>query len=302
MQNGKVVGVGGERMRDPVFGPYGRRQHRTRIDTQRLIVKQPPPPSEHRAQLAFPNGCHLADPFELILVEPLQDVGRDAGKQRYPMRREKRRLVSSGDHHRPDRCIGPPARPPARPPNPRGRLRHQLVDGRADGEGKPQPLARLPANTLGDIHQRAEQPLGAGEVEERMTVAARLDDGRVDPEDFVERARSPGIERRVGGEQDQVGAEPPGEPDQHPPPDARRLGLGRERQHGSAVGSGWGYGQRPAPEGRGCHSLDGGDKGRGVDEKDGAHRKKDSGRRIQDSGFRKKGFRIRDSGFRRKES
>ncbi len=77
------------------------------------------------------------------------------------------------------------------------RLTDKLVGGDPDGYGELQLLAYLTPDSCGDVLGWTEQTAGAGEVEERVTIATRLDGWRVDPENFVQRPRSLRIEPRV---------------------------------------------------------------------------------------------------------
>jgi hypothetical protein len=267
MQLAQIVGVGGKGMDQPVFRFDFRRQHRAGVDAPALGRERPPSSSKDCAELAFADRGDLTDPLQLILVQPLQHVLRHPGQQRQRVRRQEQRLAPPRHQHRPGSATGPA---PAflEPPHPGRGLGDQLVDRCPDGERNPEPVARFPPDPLGDIRQRTEQPLGAAQIEKGVTVPARLDDWGVDPENFVERPRRPGIEPGIGRNQNQVGAELPGLADQHSPPYSGGLRFGRERQDGRAVGPRRGDGEGAAPERRGHHPLDRRDECRWINEKD----------------------------------
>ena len=164
----------------------------------------------------------------------------------------------------------PSGRPAIQPSSPRRRLRHQFVHRRAHRQREAKPRSRFPADPFRDIHERAEEPFGAGEIEKSMAVAARLDDGRIDTKNLVQRAGCASVEPWIGGKQHEIGAELLCLAHQHPARDSRRLRLGRQGEHGGAIGSRWCDDERPAPKCRCRHALDGGDEGRGVDEQNGA--------------------------------
>lgn len=270
VQDVLVVGVGGERVREAVFRPDLGGEHRPRVDAPAPGAKQPPPRAEDGAELALGDSGHLADPLELIFVEPEEDVLGDLGEQLHRMGRQERGFGSIRNEQGPP--VSRPSRHAAAPPSgvqpsdPRGRFRHQLVDRGADGERQPEPGGRLAPDPLRHVHHRAEEPLRAGEIEKGVAVAARLDDRGIDPEDFVQRAGGAGIEPGIGREEHQIGAELPRLPHRHAADDARRPGLGRERQHRGAIGPGGRDRQGPAPQRRGHQPLDGGDEGGRIDE------------------------------------
>jgi hypothetical protein len=276
VQHVAVVGVGGERMGEPVLGPRFRRQHRPRVDAAHLGAKQPAPAAEDGAELGFGDGRDLADPLELVLVEPLPDVLGDFGEHAHWMRGEEGGLVTRWTDGQTERRKDPaPLCPSFRlsvfPSQPGCRFGDELIDRHPGTQRQPEPLPGLPPDPLGDVHRRAEQPLGTGEVEERVSKAAGLDDRRVDPEDLVQGSGGSGIEPGVGWEQHQIGAELAGPAHQHPPRHPRRLRLGRERQDGGPVRPRRRHGDRPAPERRGDQPLHRGAEGGGVDENDGLH-------------------------------
>lgn len=260
MQHTQVVGVGGQRMGKAILGPNLGRQHRPGIDAARPRAEQPSPGPEDRAELALGDGRDLSDPFELILVEPDPDVVRNLGEDAHRMRREEQRLAAS--RHQQRRV------PLLQPSRPSGRLRHQLVDRHANGERQPQSVPGLAPDPLGHVHRRPEEPLGAGQIEEGVTVAARLDDRRVDPKDFMERAGGAGVEPRVGWQQHEIGAKLPRHPHQHAPRYPGGLSLRREGEDGGTVGARRRHRNRPAPERRSHQPLDRGAEGRGIDEQD----------------------------------
>ena len=123
------------------------------------------------------------------------------GQQLDGDRREKS-LLLPGPHLPRLRAVPPPAHLAAHPDR---RLAHQLVRRHADRDRQANPLAHLALDPGGDVHRRAEEPAGAGEIEKGVTVAARLDDRRVDPEDLVQRARGAGVEPGLGGTEHEIG-------------------------------------------------------------------------------------------------
>jgi hypothetical protein len=288
VQDAEIVAVGGEGMGESILRLHLGGQHRPSVDPPRLRAKQPPPAAEHGAQLALADGGDLPDPLELIFVESNPDVVGNLGKNRDPMRGKERRFRTIGNEQGPDvgrtdgqtdRRTGlfPPAVhtvltvptvPTVHPSCSGRRLRHQLVDGHPDGERQPQPRERLAPNPLRHIHRGAEEPLGAGEIEKSVAVAARLDDRRVDLEDLVERAGGAGVESGIGGKKDQIGTKLPGAAHQHAPRHTRRLRLGRKREDDGAIGARRRHSKRPAPKCRSDHPFDGGDEGRRIDEQD----------------------------------
>ena len=266
MQGVEVVSVGGEDVGDPVLRFHLRREHRPGVDAPAPGPEQPSPRAEDGAQLALGELGDLTDSLQLVFVEPEEDVLGYSGKQRHQMGSQESGLGADRDQHRPVPAILPPFRPAIQPPDPGRRLRYQLVGRRTHREREPEPGGGLPADSLGHVHQRSEEPLGAGQIEKGVAIAARLDDRRVDPENLVQGARGAGVEPGVGRQQHQVGAELLRLPHQHSAGDARRPGLGRQRKHGGPVGARRRHGQRTAPQRRRCHPLDGGDEGWWVDE------------------------------------
>lgn len=158
-----------------------------------------------------------------------------------------------------------------RPSDPRRGLRHQLVHRHSHRERQPQPLPRFAPDPFGDVDRGSEEAFRAAEIEKGMSVAARLDDRRIHPQDFAERAGSPGVEPGIRREQHQVGAELARPAYRHPAGYSRRLGFGREREHRRAVGAGWRHGDRTARQRRGGQPFDGGAEGGRIDEEDGLH-------------------------------
>jgi hypothetical protein len=266
MQSAEIVGVGGEDVGDPVLRLYFRWEHRPGIDAPAPGPEQPSPRAEDGTQLALGDLGDLTDPLQLVLVEPEKDVRGYSGEQRHQVGSQEPGLTASGHHHRPRPSL-PSFRPTVQPSYSSRRLRHQLVCRRADRDREPEPGDCLPADALGHVHQRSEEPLGAGQIEKGVAIAAGLDDRCVDPEDLVQRAGGAGVEAGVGRQQHQIGAELFRLPHQHPAGNARRPGLGRKREHGGPIGARGGHGQGTAPQRRRHHPLDGGDEGWWVDEK-----------------------------------
>jgi hypothetical protein len=265
MQDVEIVGVGGEDVGDPILRFHLWREHRPGVDAPAPGPEQPSPRAEDGAQLALGDLGDLTDPLQLVLVEPEEDVVGYSGEQRHQMRCQEPGLGADLHQHRPRSSL-PSNRPTAQPSYSGRRLRYQLICCRTDREREPEPGGGLPADSLGHVHQRSEEPLGAGQIEKGVAIAAGLDDRRVDPENLVQGARGAGVEAGVGREQHQVGAELLRLPHQHPAGDARRSGLGRKREHSGPIGTRRRHGQRTASQRRRCHPLDGGDEGWWVDE------------------------------------
>ena len=89
MQHGEVVGIGSQRMGHAILRPDLRRQHRPGIDASSLGAQRASPPAEHRAELALADGRDLADPLELVIVQPPADVLGDLGQHLHAMGREE---------------------------------------------------------------------------------------------------------------------------------------------------------------------------------------------------------------------
>ncbi len=189
MQHSEIVGVGGQDVRQPVLRPDLGRQHRTRVDSACPGPQQPARSAEHRAELALRDGRDLADPLQLVFIEPEPDVVRNVGKHRHRVRRQEGSLVSTAHQKRPARVELPisPLGMAVQPSDPGGCLRDQLVHRDADRERQPEPLSRLAPDSLRHIHRRTEEPLGPAQVEKGVTEAPGLDDRSVDPEDLVQR-------------------------------------------------------------------------------------------------------------------
>jgi hypothetical protein len=268
MQGAEIVGVGGEDVGDPILRFHFRREHRPGVDAPALGAEQPSPRPEDGAQLALGDPGDLTDPFQLVLVEPEEDVRRYSGEQRHQMGSQESGFGTNGDQHRPVPAILPPFRPAVQPSYSSRRLGYQLICRRPHGEREPEPGDGFPADSLGHVHQGSEEPLGAGQVEKGMTIAAGLDDRCVDPENLVQGARGAGIETEVGRQQNQIGAELLRLSHQHPAGDTRSPGLGRKREYGGPVGARGRHRQRTAPQRGRHHPLDGGDEGWGVNEED----------------------------------
>lgn len=266
IQGAEIVGVGGEDVGDPILRFHLRREYRPGIDPPALGAEQPPPRAEDGAQLALGDLGDLADPLQLVLVEPEEDVLGYSGEQRHQMGSQEPGLGTDLHQHRPRPPL-PSNRPTVQPSYSSRRFRYQLVYRGAHREREPEPGDGLPADSLGHVHQGSEEPLGAGQIEKGVAITAGLDDRRVDPENLVQGAGGAGVKAWVRGQQDQIGAELFRLPHQHPAGDTRRPGLGRQREHDGPVGARGGHGQRAAPQYGRRHPLDGGDEGWGVDEK-----------------------------------
>jgi len=253
-----------------------RRQHRPGVDAVALCPKQPTPRAKDGAELTLGDLGHLADPIELVLVEPAQDVLGNPREQLHQMRRQERRLAPAGYQYWPESFL-PPSRPAAQPPRfqppySRRRLRHQLVHRSAHRQRETEPRVGVPADPFRDVHEGAEESFSAGEVEKGVAVAARLDDRRINPKDLVQRAGDASVEPGIWRKQHEIGTELLCLAHQHPPCDSRRLGFRRKGEDRGPIGARWGDGEGPAPERGRDHPLDGGDEGRRVDEDDGSFR------------------------------
>lgn len=262
MQHREVVAVGGEGMRHLVLGTDFGRQHGPGIDAAGPGPELPAAPAEHGTELGFADRGDLADPLELVFVEPLPDIVGHVGQQLERMGREESGLAPRIDAQ--GGLVGGA-------PDAGGRLGNQLVDRHADGEREAQLLAGLAADPLGDVEGRPEESLGAAQVEKGVAPPARLDDRGIALENSGQGAGGAGVQLRVRREQDQVGAELAGPSHQHPPRHARGLGLGGEREHRGPVGAGRCHGERAAAERRGCQAFHRSAKRWRVDEEDGAH-------------------------------
>lgn len=269
MQKVQIVGVGGEGVGDPVLRFYFGREHRPGVNAPALGAELPSPCAEDGTEVALRDLGDLADPFQLVLVEPEEDVFGHAGEQRHQMGRQEPGLGTPGHQHRPWPSH-PSFRPTVQPPYSSRRLRYQLVCRRADREREPEPGNGFPSDALGHVHQGSEEPFGAGQVEKGVAIAAGLDDRCVDPENLVQGARGAGIEAGVGRQQHQIGAELFRLSHQHPAGDTSRPGLGRQREDGGPIGARRRHGEGTAPQRGRHHPLDGGNEGWGVDEEDGA--------------------------------
>ncbi|HSE51649.1 MAG TPA: hypothetical protein VLB00_05645, partial [Gemmatimonadales bacterium] len=194
MQGDEIVGVGGQDVGDPILRFYFRREHRPGVDAPAPGPEQPSPRAEDGTQLALGDLGDLADPLQLVLIEPEEDVLGYSGEQRHQMGSQESGLGTERDQHRPASPVLPPFRPTVQPSYSSRRLRYQLVGRRTDREREPEPGGGLPADSLGHVHQRSEEPLGAGQIEKGVAIAAGLDDRRVDPENLVQGARGAGVE------------------------------------------------------------------------------------------------------------
>ncbi len=235
--------------------------------------------AEDGAERTLGNRRHFADQIELVVVEPGPDPRMQVGEHDQRMRREESGLDPEGHDQRvPLRSVRLPVCPPVRPDH---RLAHQLVGGDADREGEAEPAPDFPLHPRGDIDRRTEQPVGAGQVEIGVAVAARLDDGSVGAEDLMQRARSAGIEPGVGRDDDQVGALLQRLPHHHASLDAGAPRLGRKREHHRPLGAGRRHRHRAGAKRGGDQRFDRGAEGGGIDEEDGARQ----ARSLPASGF-----------------
>ena len=94
MQHPEIVGVGAEGVGEAVLGLHFRREHRPRVDAAGLGAEQPSPGSEDGAELALGDRRDLADPLQLVFVEPHPDVVGDAGEDAHRMRGEEGRFAA----------------------------------------------------------------------------------------------------------------------------------------------------------------------------------------------------------------
>jgi hypothetical protein len=267
VQDAEIIGIGGERMGQAILRFHFRRQHRPGVDAVALRPKQPAPRAKDGAEPALGDLGHLADPIELVLVEPEQDVLGNPREQLHQMRRQELLLAPAWNEHGPWGLSVPPC---FQPPYSRRRLRHQLVHRSAHRQRETEPRFGFPADPFRDVHEGAEESFSAGEVEKGVAVAARLDDRRIDPKDLMQRAGDASVEPGIRRNQNEIGTELPCLAHQHPPCNSRRLGFRRKGEDSGAIGARWSDGEGPAPERGRDHPLDGGDESWWVDEQHGS--------------------------------
>ncbi len=143
LQHGAVVGVGRQHVRDAALGPDRRRQHRAAIDAVRVLVQGAARASERDPERLFAERGDLADPLEVVVVEPFADRVGHVGQERHRFGRQEHRLVSR--RHRPDQ------RARLALDDRRGRLAHQLVDRDPHRERQPEAFTRLALEAAGDV-------------------------------------------------------------------------------------------------------------------------------------------------------
>ncbi|HTL05230.1 MAG TPA: hypothetical protein VL241_05740 [Gemmatimonadales bacterium] len=265
MQHGELIGIGAQGVRQAILGADFGSQHGPGVDAAHLGAEQPSPAPEDRAQRALPDDRHLADPLELILVQPDPDVVGNSGQQVHRMRRQKGGFAAGGHQQgRHPLCINPP--------DPGSRFGYQLVHRDPHHQRQAQAVPRFPPDALGDVERGTEESLGAAQVEKGVAIPARLDHRRVHPQDLAERPGGARIEPGIGWQQHQVGAELARPAHQHAACNAGGLGFGRERQHRGAIRARGSHRERTAAQRRRHQLLDGGAEGRGIDEEDGLQR------------------------------
>ncbi len=120
----------------------------------------------------------------------------------------------------------------------------------------------------GDILRRTKEPPGSGKIEKGVAVTLGLDGWGVDPEDLVQCAGGAGIEPRIGGQHDEIGAQPLCRAYRHSLLEPCQPGLGRQRQDGGPVGAGWSHRKRPGAERGRCKAFEGSAEGGWIDEQD----------------------------------
>jgi hypothetical protein len=157
MQHREIVGVGGERMRNPELGADFGREHRAGIDATGLEGKLPASAAEDLSEACFADRGHLADVVELVLLEPEADIVGNVGEDEERIWGEERGLVSwtdgedSGDSEDGSRKLCP-----HRPHCPHRCFRDQFVHRHSHRERQSQPVPGFPPDPLGYIHRGAE--------------------------------------------------------------------------------------------------------------------------------------------------
>ena len=97
--------------------------------------------------------------------------------------------------------------------------------------GRPDPLAHLAPQALGDRHGRPGDPLHPAHVEERLVDREPLDQRRRVVEDAVHRPARLGVGREARLDDDRLRAQPARAPAAHRGADAERLGLVARGEH-----------------------------------------------------------------------
>jgi len=138
-----VVGVGRQHVGRSTFDLRLGGQHGSIIDPAGVLVQGATDATERDAERLLPQRGDLANPLEVIVVEPFADAVGRIGKQRDRLGCQEARLVSSG--YRPDLGAGLALDDRG------GALAHQLVDGDADGDGQSDPLLDLVFESVGDV-------------------------------------------------------------------------------------------------------------------------------------------------------
>ncbi len=167
MQHRTVVGVGGQHVRRAAFLLHRGQQHRAPVDPVGVLMEQSPGATERDPELLLAETGHLADQLEVVVIESLADRVGNVGKEHHRFGSEEARLVSR--RHRPDQRAGLAL------DHRGGGLAHQLVDRDADRDREAESLAGLALEPAGDVDRRAEEPLGAGDVEVGVSPCLRLD-------------------------------------------------------------------------------------------------------------------------------
>ena len=135
------------------------------------------------------------------------------------------------------------------------RARHlgqELGSRRPDRDRQPDRRPDLGPQVPGDVDRRPADPPEAADVEERLVDRDALDERRGPLEHLEHRLAGLGVGRHPGRDDDQVGAEPPGEAPAHRPAHAVRLGLVAGGEDDAAADR-----DRPAPQRRVVALLDG---------------------------------------------
>ena len=182
MQHVQIVGVGGEDVRRRELGQPLGRQHRAGIDAQGAGAQRAARVAEDGAERALGDRRNLADQVELIVVQPASNPRVQVRHHDQRLGGEESGLDAEGHHQRVflGALLGPPI-------GPHRRLAHQLVGRDTDREREAEPLAHLAPDPHCDVLRGTEEPAGAGEIQEGMPVAVRLDHGRIGAEDLVQR-------------------------------------------------------------------------------------------------------------------
>lgn len=272
VQHGAIVGVGGEQMRHAARGLHVGREHGTQVDAVRVDVQRAARCAERRAQRLLADRRDLADPFEVIIVESLADLRRHVREHRDRLGGEEVRLVARV--HRPHLGARIALRDGGR------RFADELVDRDAHDEPEREPLAGLALEPARDVHRGTEEPLGAGDVEIRMSPVARLDDRCHAGEDPVQRAMRLGVAPRIGRAHHEIGAETSREGHRHAALQSFVPRFGAHREEDGTVGGKRRDGHGTAPQRRVVEHLDRGAEGGGIDEENRLHANPGQDRRV----------------------